>query len=409
MKTTTVVDIFEISFDGAKGVGKLPEGKVIFVPRTAPGDTVKVRITQNKKNFCQGEVVEILTPSPLRVLPKCSIYEECGGCQIQHLQYHAQIAAKQAILQRFIDKVSPQTQLLEFEISEQIWEYRNRLEAHFKNSRWGFYKRRSHDLVFTTYCHIAKPSLNKALNELEIKDGHVHVAETYTSQPSERPAHFGKTANKELHNNKNIPQDNTAEMSTRETTLINENPEVLVDYGRRRGQQGIFAQVNEGVNQKLKTVVSEHLKTLEWECALDLYAGSGNFSSLIAAMHPHREVHSVELSQNLVQEGQTLLHTFSNIHWHQLPCEKFNFNVLGNKKTLVILDPPRTGCEAQLLTHITENRQICDLIYISCNPPVLFRDLKVLSPYFSLLSLQGFDMFPQTMHFEAIAVLKRSN
>ncbi|MCO5112859.1 MAG: TRAM domain-containing protein [Bdellovibrionaceae bacterium] len=403
METTAIVDIFEISFDGAKGVGKLPEGKVIFVPRTAPGDTVKVRITQNKKTFCQGEVVEILTPSPFRILPKCSIYEECGGCQIQHLQYEAQIAAKQALLQRYIDKVSPQTQLLEFEVSEQIWEYRNRLEAHFKNSQWGFYKRRTHDLVFTNYCHIAKPALNKALNELDLKEGHVHVAEARTSQPSEHTTSFGTTTNKELHSD--IPHDNKTDM----TTNLNDGPKVLVDYGRKRGLQGVFSQVNEGVNQKLKTAVSELLKALEWDCALDLYAGSGNFSSLIAAISPHRDVHSVELSQNLVQEGQAQLRTFSNIHWHQMPCEKFNFKVLGNQKTLVILDPPRTGCEAQLLTQLTDHSQIHDLIYISCNPPILFRDLKVLSPHFSLMSLQGFDMFPQTMHFEAIAVLKRTN
>lgn len=372
---TAIVDIFEISFDGAKGVGKLPEGRVIFVPRTAPGDTVRVQITQTKKSFCQGEVVEILTPSPYRVLPPCSIYEECGGCQIQHIEYSAQIQAKQNILQRYVERASPTTALLPFVSSDEIWEYRNRIEAHFKNHRWGFFKRRSHDLVFTDRCHIARPSLNNTLNSLNLESGHVHVAEI-------KP-----------------PQESTTEHF----------PEVLVDYGRKRGLQGVFSQVNDGVNTKIKDVLKQSISSLQWELAVDMYSGSGNFSSILAEAQPSASIHCVELSQALVHEGRKTLEHLEQIEWYQMPCEHYDFTPFKHKQTLVVLDPPRTGCEPRLLKKILQNPQIKNLIYISCNPPMLFRDLNLLKEEFSLHSLQGFDMFPQTMHFEAFAVLKRAH
>lgn len=369
MKTITV-DIFELSFDGAKGVGRLPEGKVVFVPGAAPGDRVKINLTQDKKSFSQGEISEILTPSKSRVQPLCPIYNQCGGCELQHINYESQISAKQNILERYISKVSPQTLLKEFIHSDDQWKYRNRLEAHFKNNRWGFYKRRSHDLVFTKECLIAKDSLNLALNELKISNGHVHVAERA------RP--------------------------------LDGQPKVIVQQGRQRGSEGQFSQINEGVNQKLKLELMKAIADLDWETAYDFYAGSGNFSSMLAENFPQKKLHAIELSQALVKEGQKVHAQLKNIEWHSMACQDFKFQTKPSKN-LVILNPPRTGCDPQLLKSLSNQTNIKSLIYISCNPPILFRDLKLLSENFKLVSLQGFDMFPQTMHFEAMAVLEPIN
>lgn len=379
---TRVVDIFELSFDGAKGVGKLPEGKVIFVPRTSPGDQVRVKITQNKKSFCQGEVLEIIKASPYRVKPKCEIYEECGGCQLQHVAYPTQISEKHNILKRYIDRSAPSAQLMEFVPSDEIWNYRNRLEVHFENSKWGFYKRKSHQLVTTQECHIAKRSLNETLNKIEVSTGHIHVAEK--------------------NNDLETSMNDDLQFQTSEGI-------VQISYGRKRGLEGLFAQVNEGVNQKLKAQVMQHTDALCWDLALDFYAGSGNFTAQIAQSFPQKKVHSIELSESLVAEGQRNLRHLSNISWYQMPCEKYSFIDDKSMPTLALLDPPRLGCDKMFLENLLNQDQIQSIIYISCNPPMLFRDLQILRQKFQLESLQGFDMFPQTMHFEAVAVLKRLN
>lgn len=370
MKSITV-DIFELSFDGAKGVGRLPDGKIIFVPGAAPGDQLKIKITHEKKSFSQGEISEILKPSEARVQPRCPIYHQCGGCELQHINYETQIIEKQNILKRYIQKVSPHAILKDFIHSDEKWNYRNRLEAHFKNSRWGFYKRRSHDLVFTNQCLIAKDTLNLALNELDIKNGHVHVAE------------MAKT--------------------------VDGKHQVVVQKGRQRGAEGLFSQVNEGVNQKLKSQVMNHLIDIDWDIAFDFYAGSGNFTSTLASKFPTKTVHAIELSRALVLEGQKTYADLTNIRWHQMACQDFDFPDDDPSNDLVLLDPPRVGCDPQWLQSLTAKSNIKNIIYISCNPPILFRDLKTLNTHFELISLQGFDMFPQTMHFEAVAVLRRRN
>lgn len=371
---TAVVDIFELTFDGGKGVGKLPDGKVVFVPQTAPGDQVKVKILKNKKSYCTAELQSILKPSAFRQEPSCPIYFQCGGCNLQHLKYEAQINAKQKILKRFIERKSSQTKLYDFVLSQPNWHYRNRLEVHFKDSNWGFYKPKTHQLVFTKKCLIAQESLNECLNQLEVTNGHVHV--------SIDPKDKSKT---------------------------------LVQLDRTRGDSGVFSQINTDVNLKLKGALTELLESLNWGQAIDFYAGAGNFSEVISTINSTAPLHCVEWSKDLVLQGQEQLAPHTNIQWHNLRCEDFDWDLISEKKsttrstdTTLVLNPPRQGAAEALLQQIVQRPNINNLIYISCNPPLLFRDFTLFKQAgFELKSLQGFDMFPQTMHFEALAHFQR--
>lgn len=364
MKTEDVY-IQELAFDGGKGVAKLPDGKVIFIPGTCPGDFVKVQIIEEKKSFCIGKVQEVLTPSQHRVSPQCSIYQTCGGCSLQHVSYSTQIEQKQNILKNFLIKKNINCELLPFVKSEKQWRYRNRLEAHFHNHQWGFYQPGTHNLTLTKDCLIAEKELIDHLNSLDVQtEEHVLVAKT---------------------------KDN----------IINHS------FGRKRGLQGLFSQVNSDINKQLVySVLEEVHKDKPWSMIVDLYAGAGNFSLPLAQTCSHSKIVAVELSENLVAEGKQNSQDIRNLFWVQSKCEDFNFSSVKSDG-LVILDPPRTGALPSVFKSILSNKNIKKLIYLSCNPPLLFRDYEALKTQFKLQSLQGFDMFPQTMHFEAMAIFSR--
>lgn len=362
MKTASV-HILELTFDGGKGVAKLPDGKVIFIPGTCPGDFVNVEIIEDKKSFSIGKILEILEPSTSRIKPQCEIYDSCGGCNLQHVNYETQVEQKQNLLQNFLTKKNINAELLPFVKSPQTWGYRNRLEAHFENHQWGFYKPHTHSLTLTKNCLIADKEIIDKLNALEINNEHVLVAKT---------------------------KDNT----------------INVTLGRKRGQQGLFSQVNSGINQKLIYAVLEAASNSQWSQIVDFYAGSGNFSIPLAQTFKQSKVVAVELSENLVTEGRQNSNELKNLFWVQSKCEDFNFNSIISD-SMVIIDPPRTGASPEFLKSIASNKHIKKVIYLSCNPPLLFRDYETLKNRFQLQLLQGFDMFPQTMHFEAFAIFSR--
>lgn len=355
------VSIHGLSFFEGHGVGRSESGKVFFVESACPGDIVNIEVIKDSKKFAFAKITEFIKKSEQRTAPQCSVFESCGGCTLQHVNYSLQIAEKQKVLARYNEK-NTDFKLEPFVPSKKEFNYRQRIEVHFENGQWGFYKKKSHDLVFPTHCPTASEKINSHLEKTTKPNGHYHVDEKGLQK-------------------------------------------------RSRGASGVFSQINSEINDKLKNYILETLllNHENLEKIFDLYAGSGNYSVFLAQKLNETSFIAVELSQTLVDLGQRSTSSDLNINWICSDVVRFlkNQSPSNFKKSVLLVNPPRTGLSKDL---ITELKQISStqIIYISCNPMTLFRDIDALSPIFKLKRLKGFDMFPQTMHFETVAILHSS-
>jgi len=364
---------------GGDGVGRDAGGRVVFVPFTAPGDRVRVAIVEERARFARGTLEEVLEPSPLRVQPPCGVYGACGGCTWQHLDYAAQLEAKRQILAGALERIAKLGPgELEITPSPSPYRYRGRTRVLAKDGRVGYRRRRSHDLCPTSRCPVLVPELDaelarlaasepRAAEEWELVAG---VHGTTRATPLRRP----------------LPSEPKIEL------------EVCGD--RLAFSPGVFVQGNALLLDTLARAVHEAAGS--GACAVELFAGAGfftlglarRFGRLVAVESEGRAV--ADLRANLARAG------LDNVEVHGGRAEWVLARIEGAE--VAVLDPPRTGLPAELLEMIQAPR----VVYVSCDPATLARDLAGLAARgWALEALRGFDLFPQTPHLEAVATMAR--
>lgn len=361
--------IEDITSNG-EGVGTL-DGKKIFVEGALPSEEVEVAITENRKRFAKAELLRILRPSPHRVDPVCPLFGICGGCQLMHLSYEAQLQWKQKRVRDALFRLGG----LEVEVApctpspDQLG-YRNKIHLH----QGGFHKRHSHEIVPISRCYIHNPVGEKALPL--VKDAQEAIIRTALATGEVLLEIDGKTNRESI----------TEELGSLRFTI----------------RAGDFFQVNP------KQAVQLYQKALA--CAelnrsmrvLDAYCGVGCLS-LFAAQQAG-EVWGIESIESAVKSGQenSKLNQLTNVHFICDRVEK-RMAQLGIFD-VIFLNPPRGGVDPLVLTTLLEHPPQ-KLLYISCDPATLARDLKVLQKGFSIEGVFPFDMFPQTVHVETLVVL----
>jgi 23S rRNA (uracil1939-C5)-methyltransferase len=353
MSQNPVVQITDLAF-GGKGVAR-HEGMVIFVPFTAPGDTVEVEIIQQKKKYAEGCAVRIITPGPGRVMPQCQYFGECGGCAYQHLRYDAQLAAKCAQVEQALRRVG---RLAEVPMQPAIpapnpWGYRNRIRVHRAHGRTGFFGYQSRELVDIQQCLIAEPAVNQALRRLrnsKAEDG---------------------------------------------------------DYSLRApgGSGPFFEQVNEAVTRALVELLDRTLRSGQ-QLLVDAYCGGGRFARALAG-HAEKVI-GIETSAAAVDYARK----------QAGPKESYVAGDVADQlgevlaphdaaRTSVIVDPPPEGLGPRVLDLLLAGAP-SEIAYVACNPSTLARDLAVLTKSYRLTAVTPLDMFAQTAEIEVCAHLVRS-
>lgn len=369
------VEIEKLAIGGA-GVARL-DGKVIFVPDTAPGELVKAQITKDKKNFAEAELVEILRPSSARIEPACSIAKNCGGCSWQHISHEEQLRQKQQILSETLGKFLKNRELPILPIipSPQSYRYRNRIQPKFVAGKLGFYKKRTHQLVPHLDCLITEESITKEFSAIQAE-----LAKKRLSRPT------------------------TVEVFLDQQERVRWN--IIDEESDSHG----FSQVNRFQNEQLKEFVLKAIADEAYERIWDLYAGSGNFTFPVANAFPRTPMTAVELSEKLVERGKKLIQD-QFIQFIHSDVEKFLKKAPVGKEDLVILDPPRAGC-SELTMQKLGSLGPKKIVYISCHPVALARDLQNFlrsaeagGISYKVEKIQPFEMFPQTDHMETIVVL----
>lgn len=366
----------------------------VFVPLAAPGDRASVRIVHLARNYARAEIEKIIVPSPFRRDPPCPHFGDCGGCQLQHIAYPAQIAAKREFLRESLHRIAKIEYEEEIEvITAAEFEYRSRAEVKVSrigdsDARIGFYRIGSHDVCEVKSCPILLPAANRELGRLHdekellpkdatrvyITAGDDGVLVTPGTGDGARQAQYDA-------------------LGTARQRIAG----VDYEFGVRS-----FFQVNRLLVEKL---VNAAIADRRGRLALDLYAGVGLFTLQLARRFD--QVYSVEGNHIAASHGVRNLRTngIANVRYEATSVEAWlkNRAPQTGRPDFVLLDPPRAGAGAVTIERIAAIAP--DSIgYVSCDPATLARDLKILLDrgYF-LRSLTVLDMFPQTFHLETVA------
>jgi 23S rRNA (uracil1939-C5)-methyltransferase len=363
---------------------------VVFVPFTAPGDRVQVRITSSHPRFARGVVEKLIEPGPRRTDPACPVFGSCGGCAWQHIDYRAQLEAKieiaTAALQR-IGRVALPIPLV-ITASESPYRYRSRSRVLVSDDRVGYRRRRSHALCPTRRCPVLVEELDASLSEL---------ADDPPNVDGEWELAYGHSADREppVARRAALP----AEPGARLWLPVGED--------RVHFSPGVFVQSNAGLLGALARAVSTAAG--EGKLAFDLFAGAGfltlglarRFENVLAV--EANPTAAADLEFNLRESGVGNVRVIAQSVEKVIERGEFE----NQRPDAIVLDPPRTGLPdevAERLAALAPER----IVYLSCDPATLARDLSVFDHHgYRLTAVEGFDLFPQTPHVELLAVATR--
>ncbi|MCS7203480.1 MAG: 23S rRNA (uracil(1939)-C(5))-methyltransferase RlmD [Thermodesulfovibrio sp.] len=363
-------------------------GKVVFVPFGIPGETVRVKVLKDEGDYLRAEIVEILEASIFREDPRCKYFGVCGGCSFQHVAYTYQTKLKEIVVMEQLKRVGGFEHPEKFTNltikAENPYHYRNRADFSMNRQRQlGFKARQSHKFVFIDYCFIMHEQINRFLMMLQGKN-----PKRKTHNVTIR---YGVNTGKWLIQ----PEMETSEVVTGQRFYTEKllNREFVIS-------DSSFFQVNtyqaENLVRKVLSYINKEDKTV-----IDAYAGVGTFTVFLAERV--EKVIAIEESHSACEDAEINTRDFKNIKYI---CDKTE-KVLQNKfeAEVIVLDPPRVGCVKEVLDGIVKNK-IKKIIYVSCEPSTLARDLRYLREKgYRLIELQPIDMFPQTYHIENIALM----
>ncbi len=433
--------------DGIAHTAGLGQGRVVFVSQAVPGDQVVAQITEIKRNYLVGRIRSLIAPSPERVRPACIVADKCGGCQWQHVSYAQQLVTKQQILRDALERIGGLTLPEPVPIlgSPQPLRYRNKVtypiaKAAGQPLRMGYYQRGSHRLVNLNQCPVQDERLDVFLSEIKrdlqatgwsVYDesrhqGHLRhlglrigrrtreVLLTLVSCSRDLP-HLESWAERWMQRYPDLVGVCLNLNPARTNAIFGPQTEVIAGRGSLREEFAGFSlwidstsffQVNTEQAEAFFTWIADQLNLRGEETILDAYCGIGTLTLLLAQRA--KRVMGVEALPEAVAQARY------NARFNHLSAVQFFEGTVEQvlptlpPADIVVLDPPRRGCDRQVLESL-KLRRSPRLVYISCHPATLARDLQILlaEGSYHLTQWRAADFFPQTGHVEGVAFLER--
>jgi 23S rRNA (uracil1939-C5)-methyltransferase len=393
---------------GGDGVGR-KEGLVVFVPRTAPGDVVTAQIA-GRGHFARGSLRNVVTPSPMRIAPPCPHYtrDRCGGCQLQHMTYDAQLSAKQLIIRDSLQRIGKRTvDAPPIDRSPKDWRYRTKLTLALRRSgvRWiaGLHPYDDPIRVFAlSDCPITDSRVVSAWHEVMQADA--YFPDAVELRGSIRITSGGPTLVMTGGQSWAARDQFSAAVPSLSAVWwqpADDKPRrLLYDKRADKSPSASFAQVNAEMAEELRAYVLARARELNPRTAIDAYAGVGD--TALALSDAGVAVTAIELDADASEWSASRLRAPSVAL--QGRVEDVLPSVLP--VDLVVLNPPRAGIDARVSELLENNAsQVRGVVYVSCNPATLARDVSRL-PSYAIESVHAFDMFPQTAHVETVCVLR---
>lgn len=416
------VEIERLAFGGS-GIAR-KDGKVYFVKGGLPHDILEIKVTSDKGKFAEAVIESIVEPSGERVEPPCRVFHICGGCQLQNLSYPAQLREKESILRETLQRIGGVGEVHTESIFPSPYEYGYRrrilLSAWYFGGGWhvGYYREMSRTNVKIDSCPVADGVINKAVSCLSkvlssIGDPGYPLEKIYLSSDGEKayitllprfrsaPASLRSLAR---HLKRHKETENVSLPGGDETEF-----ELSLSGFRFLTSPSVFTQSNIPVNEALIGTVLEWAELKGTETVLDLYSGAGNFSIPLAISSGR--VISVEVNKKsaALAKKSAALNGVDNIAFHIAPCEEYlrGEDPDTQPPDVVVLDPPREGAKEAVpgIARLSPAK----VIYVSCDPATLARDIRMFGDSGYLLKkVKPFDMFPETYHIESVSLLTRS-
>jgi 23S rRNA (uracil1939-C5)-methyltransferase len=385
-----------------------PEGMgVLFVRWALPGEVVSVRLVERKREYAFAEAVEILSSSPHRVVPPCEVFGKCGGCQLQHADYPYQLEMKREILREAFRRIGKADVAPEIAIPLEPFGYRHRGRFRVDAEEVGFHASMSHRLVPVSRCPLMVDAINAVLPGLRGLGRFGKVAEVQVASDGVRASvsfpgvPFGKGMVEHLVGRTGgvLSGARFEDRSWGEERITLPLDGISYSVSPRGFFQANW-RMNQGMVRRVGAILGD-LGVSSGARLLDLYAGAGNFALPLAAKV--REVVAVEgearsfkeLRRNVTDNG------IGNVRIVRSSVETFRPE---GRFDALVLDPPRAGLSERSLSRVRE-AGAGKILYVSCNPSTLARDVRSLSDRYDLASLEMHDFFPNTHHVEALAVL----
>jgi 23S rRNA (uracil1939-C5)-methyltransferase len=406
---TTLAEIIEQNEIGEQHT------RTLHVPAGLPGERVTIAVeapttpTRRRKRHWKARpprvwITEIHDASPLRVQASCQVFGVCGGCQLQHMRYEAQLEWKRAIVQQLLHDTGGfvHPPVLETVPCDVPWHYRNHMRFSVnREGQPGLTARGTHHILPLESCPIAHTHINRALKML-------------STLPNQRPQVLIRcgAATGQILIQPHPDESITQQLAEAGLDLHSETMEERLGGELFRIRPSSFFQTNTAQAEKMAALVLEGLmvseqRSHERQCTIvDAYCGVGTFV-LLMARHVDKVI-AIEESASALKDAQWNLREVSNVEMLKGKVEELLPTLEGHIDGLVI-DPPRAGCQQVVLDALIQH-PVDRIVYVSCEPSTLARDLNILChlhPTYRLLSVQPLDMFPQTAHIECIATLER--
>lgn len=403
-----------------EGIGAR-NGKTLFIDGALPGEEVFVSVYEVKKTYERAKVLKWLKTSPHRVAPPCPVFGRCGGCQLQHLDYPQQLEAKR---QRVIDALERiggirNPDVLPCQPSPNPYHYRNKIQLPVQDSKIGLYAWNSHELIEIDQClihcplgekvfHLLKrhvrPPIKYVLIKTAIQTNEVLIV--FVTQQEDDLSfilpHLNLPEIRGIVQNINPNPGNTVLGPQSKTLQGNSSIEDQICGLRFKVSPASFFQVNPPQAENLYQKALEYACLTGTETVLDAYCGVGTLSLLLA--QKAKKVIGIEVVPQAIEDAQAnaSLNNISNVLFICSKAEDVQLPPID----VALLNPPRKGCDPDFLRRLVDLKPH-RIIYISCDPATLARDLKLLQASgYAFASATPFDMFPQTTHVEVCTTLQ---
>lgn len=381
-----------------RGIARI-NNKIIFIENALPNEEVEIEVTKEEKRYLEGKVIKYIKTSKQREEPDCPYYNQCGGCNISHMTYKEQLKFKE---ETFINIVNRSTSLdlkpIVIESSKTKY-YRNKITLKIENNKWGYYQNKTHKIINISNCLIAKESINNIINNqnlFKIKEGEIVIRSNYNDEIL-----ISITSNTKV----DVDINRLKEISKLLGVIVNnkiiygkDSFIELIDNKLFKVSINSFFQVNLNILKEIFKILSR--KT--YNNIIDLYCGVGTLGIVINK----NKLFGIEISESSIKDA--LINSKMN-------QQNNNYYILGDSSKIedikeeidmIIIDPPRSGVDKKTIEHILKSN-VKNIIYMSCNPLTLSRDLNILKEIYLIEESYILDMFPQTYHIESLIIMKK--
>ena len=438
------LDIENVGING-EGVAR-HEGVVVFVKGALPGERVRAKIIGVKKNFSyailDGDDAFVSEKSKMRVVAPCPVFGKCGGCSIMHVNYARQLEIKRELVRDTLKKVGG----IEFDVaptvaSDKELGYRNKMSLPIRSVngelKIGLFASSSHRVVETADC-LLQPKWNAVIISLIRKFMGESGLKAYDEQTGKGDVRHLVVREVEKHlfvtvvATRKIKLDGFKKLleqnfdsfslwlninSRKDNVILGDDWIKIYGAGEIASVEGFkttihpagFFQVNDYIREKIYSLVVKTVEERAPDCVIDAYSGAGIMTAMLSKHC--KSVTGIEINEQASQSALNLIKDNGICNMTAI-CGDVADHIgkvtatYNGKKVTVVLDPPRSGCDKSVLEAIS-GANVSDVVYVSCSPATLARDLGYLKDYFEIKSITPFDMFPQTMNVENVAWLTR--